>query len=526
MPQNETHQVVAEKGVEAFPAPRIGSTLGIEKLWLLLPVFLIVYKGFIFPLPPLDFWWHLKMGEVIATTESIPRVDSFSFTAAGQPFVVQNWMGELIYFWTYRIGGFPLLVCMATAITLAGFLLMYRLCLDATRNPRVVAVVGFLAALGNYGFLRPQTYSFLLFAAFYLVLEQYRQGRRDRLWILPILMVFWVNLHGAFILGLGLIGLYVAAEGCRRAVDPSTTRALSAVQIRKLLLILSLCVLATLLNPEGAGIFGYLRTVVTDAGSQQLVAEWRPPRVTDFLGFLLFYFPFFLTLLTFTYARVKPDFTEIVLFFAFAVFGLISIRNAAWFSTITYPLLARYIPLLDPGPLLPLRRYKVFNRFFESGSRSGDDSPVYARINLVLIFAAVLVLATQSPWLRPRLTGESLLAEQTPVGAADFIQQHGLTGRIFHPQMFGDYLIWRLWPQQRSFVDGRVHLFSLDFLNQYERAVEDPLSTDLVERWNIRYLLLNKSNANLKGRRSIEDSGAWSKIYEDRVSVLFEKRIR
>jgi hypothetical protein len=189
-------------------------------------------------------------------------------------------------------------------------------------------------------------------------------------------------------------------------------------------------------------------------------------------------------------------------------------------------LLARYIPLLDRGPLLPLRRYKVFNRFFESGSSSGDDSPVYARINLVLIFAAVLALATQSPWLRPRLTGESLLAEQTPVGAADFIQQHELTGRIFHPQMFGDYLIWRLWPQQRSFVDGRVHLFSLDFLNQYERAVEDPLSTDIVERWNIRYLLLNKSNANLKGRRSIEDSGAWSKIYEDRVSVLFEKRIR
>ncbi len=367
MPQNETHQVVAEKGAEAFPAPRTGSTLGIEKLWLLLPVFLIVYKGFIFPLPPLDFWWHLKMGEVIATTESIPRVDSFSFTAAGQPFVVQNWLGELIYFWTYRIGGFPLLVCMATAITLAGFLLMYRLCLDATRNLRVVAVVGFLAALGNYGFLRPQTYSFLLFAAFYLVLEQYRQGRRDRLWILPILMVFWVNLHGAFILGLGLIGLYVAAEGCRRAVDPSTTRALSVVQIRKLLLILSLCVLATLLNPEGAGIFGYVRTVVTDAGSQQLVAEWRPPRVTDFLGFLLFYFPFFLALLTFIYARVKPDFTEIVLFFAFAVFGLISIRNAAWFSTITYPLLARYIPLLDPGPLLPLRRYKVFNRLFRIG---------------------------------------------------------------------------------------------------------------------------------------------------------------
>src|SRR5688572_10740335 len=229
--------------------------VGIELLWVLFPVFLLVYKGFIFPLPPLDFWWHLKAGEVIATTGSIPQVDAFSFTAAGRPFVLQNWLGELIYYWTYQTGGFPLLVFLGTLLTVGAFLLMYKLCLNATPQPRIAALVGFLACLANYGFLRPQTYSFLLFSAFYLVLSQYRDRRRDQLWLLPVLMALWVNLHGAFVMGLALVLLYIACEGLRRWIDPQRTDALSVAQLRKLLLVLGFCCVVTLLNPQGYHIF-------------------------------------------------------------------------------------------------------------------------------------------------------------------------------------------------------------------------------------------------------------------------------
>lgn len=505
--------------VSSFPR------IGIQQVWLLLPVFLIIYKGFIFPLPPLDFWWHLKMGEVIATTGSIPHVDTFSFTAAGRPFVLQNWLGELIYYATYRAGGFPLLVFLGTAITVAGFLLMYRLCLDATPNRRIVAVIGFLASLGNYGFLRPQTYSFLLFAAFYFVLTQYRDRRRDRLWLLPILMVLWVNLHGAFVLGLGIIAIYIGCESCRRFIHPSRSDALSTAQIRKLVLVLFFCGAATLLNPEGYRIYDYVRAVMLDPGSQQLVAEWRPPRVNDLLGFLLFYCPFFVGLFTFVHARVRPDLTETVLFFGFAFLGLTAIRNAAWFSTVAYPLIARYLPLLDFRPLQSLRRFEPIDRFLEPPNPMSDTSDIPSLGNGLLLIAAVLLLASQSPWIRPRLSDASLLAQQIPTGAAEFIQKQGFTGRMFHPQEFGDYFMWRLWPQQKTFVDGRVHLFSLDFLEQYNRTIENPLSTDLLDRWNIQYMMLSKVGAQTRPQaiQAIEHSGAWKKLYEDDVAVLFEK---
>ena len=527
MREDLQQQVTSESTEGAGGLGASGLQLGIEQLWLLLPVLLLIYKGFIFPLPPLDFWWHLKAGEVIATTGSIPQVDAFSFTAEGRPFVFQNWLGELIYYWTYRAGGFPLLVFLGTSLTVAAFLLMYKLCMNATPHRRVVAMVGFVASLANYGFLRPQTYSFLLFAAFYLVLSQYRERRRDQLWILPILTALWVNLHGAFVIGLGLMVLYIVCEALRRLIDPARTDALSVIHLKKLLIVLALCCAATLLNPEGYRIYDYVRSVILDAGSQQLVAEWQPPRVNDLLGFLFFYCPFFLAVLTFIQARVKPDLTETVLFFGFAGFGLSAIRNAAWFGTITFPLIARYLPHIDLTPLSPLRRFKAIEKLFQPSALEPEKA-VYGRVNFLVLTVAVIVLVTQSPWIRPALTGKSLLAEQTPVGVAEFIREQGITGRLFHPQEFGDYLMWRLWPQQKTLVDGRVHLFDLEFLKAYKRALEEPLSTDFMDRWNIEYMILSKlpdgSPSKIIG--SVEASGGWTMIYEDRISVLFAKRSR
>ncbi len=181
--------------------PRVpGLKVSIEHLWLGLPVFALLWKSFLFPLPFLDFWWHLKIGEVIATTRSIPRVDLFSFTAAGQPFIVQNWLAELLYYGTYRLGGFPLLVFFNALMAAAAFLFVYHLCLEATEKVRIAAFVAFFAAIGNYSFLRPQAFSFFMFAVYSWILSGYRFRRRDALWALPVLMIFWVNLHGAFVL--------------------------------------------------------------------------------------------------------------------------------------------------------------------------------------------------------------------------------------------------------------------------------------------------------------------------------------
>ena len=500
--------------------------ISIEHLWLGLPVFAVLWKTFLFPLPLLDFWWHLKTGQVIATTGSIPRVDLFSFTAAGKPFIFQNWLAELLYYIVYGAGGFPLLVFFNALMATAAFLFVYHLCLEATDKVRIAAFVAFLAAIGNYSSIRPQTFSFFMFAAYSWVLSGYRFRRRDALWTLPVLMVFWVNLHGAFVLGLGLVAIYIATESCRRLIDPQRRDALTPAELRKLIVMLLLCGLVTLINPETYKVYHYVYTVVTDPASQEFVTEWQPPQVNQVLGILLFYGPFFLGLLSFAYSRIKPDLTEIVLFFGFAVFAMMSTRNAAWFGTVAFPILARYLPIIDLQPLITLRRFRATDWFFRLSEESLSERPVYSRINVVIAVFAVGVLIAQSPWIRPTLYKVPLWDKQTPVGAAAYIHQRGLAGNIFHAQMFGDYLIWRLWPQQRSFIDGRVHLFGLDFVKEYQLLLYACRWEDVLSRWNIKYLLLHNTSDDEEARKLIESartSGLWKQVYEDDVTVLFEK---
>src|SRR6266571_4106380 len=497
-----------------------------EHLWLGLPVFVLLWKNFLFSIPVLDFWWHLKAGEVIAATRSIPRIDQFSCTAAGKQFIVQNWLADLSYYGMYRLRGLSLIAFVNTLIVLAAFLAIYSLCRRATGSLRTAVPVATLAAFAFLGTIRPQTFSFLMFALYYFILAGYRSRRVNRLWMLPILMVLWVNLHGAFPLGLVIIALFIAGEGCRRFVAGTDTAALTWPELRRLAFVLVLCLLATLANPEGYKVYDYVRTVMADSPSQRLVAEWQPPRINEISGIVLFYVPFFLTLIAFIYTALKPDLTEIILFLGFGVLGLTALRNGAWFSMVTYPMLARYLPALDLNRLQPLRRFEFVNWMVSWFENPKADRPAHSRMNLLVAFLAVLVLVVQSPWVQRSVYNASLIQEGTPVGAVDFIRQHRLEGNIFHPQIFGDYLIWRAWPEQKSFFDGRVHIFGEDFVRKYSLVFHDSHWEELLAGWQIRYLLLSKSPGEKDSRdmiRTARDSGRWKTLYEDDIAILLEK---
>ncbi len=489
---------------EARPRP-IWDRITLEHLWLGVPLFVLVVKGFLVPLPLLDFWWHLKMGEIIVSTHAIPRTDIFSFTAAGQPYIVQNWLAEIIYYATYRLGGFPLLVFLNTALLALALLPVYLLCLEVTERKKVAVLAAFLASFVFFGNMRPQVFSFVLFAWFYWVLEGYRTGRRDRLWVLPVLMIFWVNLHGAFVLGLGLTVLYLVVGMVPKLVGAGGDRDLSGARLRKLGLVLAACLAATLVNPEGYKLYDYVRVVMTDPSSQQFVAEWQPPTVNSAQGFLTFYGLFFLSILVFVYARQRPDLMKLALFFVFSFFGLMATRNTIWFGIVIPPVLALHMP----GTI-------------------GSSAPAPPRrFNALVAAVAAAVLVILSPWVRPALYSTSLLEPQTPVAAMDYIDRHDLRGHIFHPQVFGDYLAWRLYPRQKSFFDGRVHLFGESLVREYRNIFHDSHWEERLRPFEIRYLLLSKDPGQEDSVRMIGSARAsknWTVLFEDKVAILMECR--
>src|SRR5262249_761053 len=144
------------------------------------------------------------------------------------------------------------------------------------------------------------------------------------------------------------------------------------------------------------------------------------------------------------------------------------LRNGVWFTMIAYPIMARYAPELDFAKMVGWVRGRWMGQQTSDNQDVAEDAPNLSRLNILFAFVAIVLLVLQTPWLRPSVYKTSLLDPQTPVGAANFINDHKISGNIFHPQHFGDYLIWRLWPQQKTFIDGRVHLFGLEFVKKYQ----------------------------------------------------------
>jgi hypothetical protein len=236
----------------------------------------------------------------------------------------------------------------------------------------------------------------------------------------------------------------------------------------------------------------------------------------------MFFGLFGLAILALTCSSKRPHLADIALFLAFSIFGLTALRNTAWFAVVIAPILARYLTELDlSGILGPLGRLR-----FDAQIRSGAK-PRYS-INFALVVIAVVILVVSSPWVRPAIYSASLLELETPVRAVDYIERRELEGRIFHPQIFGDYLIWRLYPRQRSFIDGRVHLFGESFVREYRNIYYDSRWEEKLAAFDIQLLLLSKVDEQIDSRTMIANaraSGNWTILFEDGISILLKRNI-
>ena len=262
-----------------------------DHLW---PLVILAALGFyvsLIPIPPNDFWWHLKIGEIIYTHHIIPNTNMFAWTLpADAPFTYGAWLGELLLYALYRWGGLELVTFARNLLVLAAFWLAARAAWERCGSWRLVTPALTLAAgmsLNNL-IIRPQIWSFPLFALYLWLLTRHSLGRLRTRWllVLPLLMAFWVNAHGAFVLGLVLEGIFVVGEAIRALLREPGGR--SWRDVGALAGVGALTALATLANPRGVGIAAYVVDLLTDKPSQALVVEWQSPTPSGIAN-ILFY---------------------------------------------------------------------------------------------------------------------------------------------------------------------------------------------------------------------------------------------
>jgi hypothetical protein len=500
------------------------ATLTLDHVWLAAGLMLIALRPLLTSIPPFDFWWHLATGREIITQGAIPTVDTFSYTQFGQPFYNQGWLAELLMYGLYRLGDIYLIVIVQALVMALAYGLLLRLCIIRSGRLRLSVALLLLTTLPlsfTNWVVRPQSYTFPLFVGFLTILTEYRLGRSNRLWLMPLLMVLWVNMHGAFILGLALIGITFVGEALKSFANlknrkprtenqPESADTASQFSIFNFQFFFwsALTALATLLNPRGLGVLSYVRNLLSSNAVTKLVEEWAPPTIRDAGGNGLIFFLFLIgTVVVLIYARTRPDLTDMLLVGAFLWLALGATRNIVWFGFVATPLVATQAATLLPVP----------------AARRHPGSPA---LNAVLIGLLSLLLLIGLPWVKPALlppTFGALLSEDTPVAAVEFMRGEPNRPRhLFHTEGFGSYLMWAA-PEQPVFIDTRIELYPYEQWVDYINLGQANNVAQLLEKYDIDGLLLNKKRQAALVEAARGDS-AWQTRYEYEQVIYLLKR--
>ena len=490
--------------------------IGLDILW-----FFVILAGFLFftslvPLSPNDFWWHLKAGQYIYTNHAIPTTNMYAWTLpSGQPFYYAAWLAELFFYLLYLLDKLSLIIFTRTVLIAIA---MWLIASEAHRRSgswRVSALVIALLSLmiTNNLLVRTQMFAWIPFVVTYIILKRYTDGVIGWHWLLlcPLSMIFWVNVHGSFILGLILPGAFLVGEALQKLLRQD--KALNWIQIGFLGGTGVLSGLAVLINPRITGIVSYTINMLTDPPSQQLIEEWQSPSPHG-LSNIAFFISILVLILAFAYTKYRPGFSEIILVVGFLWLAWSGQRYVIWYGMIAMPILASLIKDL------PIKM-PVF-------------VPQKNWLNLGLAILVFIPVVAVQPWLvesiplpgtywQQVLRGSPagpLLSVHTPVEAAGYLQAHP-GGHLFNEMGYGSYLIWAL-PDQGVFVDPRVELYPYDQWMDYIHINNGANYDQLLAKYGADRILLDKDLQPGLAAALVTDP-LWTLEYEDQYAQIWSK---
>jgi len=441
-----------------------------------------------------DIWWHLKTGQYIAEHKSIPRTDPFSFTRAGQPWVAHEGLTELLLYELERITRFGGLIVVFAAVLCAAFFLLYLRC---GPDPYVSGVVTLLAAwaiMPVWG-VRPQVISLLLTSLWLLILDRSERNPKLLWWTLPLTLL-WVNLHAGFAVGLVLSALFLAGELVERVRGYSRR---SAPHLRTAALILLLDLLIVPLNPNGLRMFSYPIETLQSAAMQSYIVEWASPNFhhAEYWPLLLIVLGTFATL-SWSRRELRPR--ELLLLVVSLYAGLCAIRMMPLFVLIAVPLVCQRLRDWPTSRSQPLR----------------PPSAPALLLNGAIILAIAVFAGVHTAQVIQRQPQAEM--ERFPARAVSFLQTHPPSGPIFNHYDWGGYLIWKLYPATRVFIDGRADLYGQQLLDQFADTIQFKGAwQQTLEQWRIDTVLVSADSALATGLRS---APGWTVSYEDSQAVV------
>jgi hypothetical protein len=464
--------------------------------------FSFIFLAFFTPMEIGGFWWHLSTGQWIVDNLRIPDTDPFTVTATGNrdiSFVLSAfWLCQSVYALLHSFLGLQGIIVLKAATFALVFFTLVRFNRGTLATYAVSLPAVYVATF--YTESRPQTFSFLFFALAIYLLEAGRAAYKERrelprsLYLLPVLMLLWANIHPGFVIGLPLIGAYLfealAIAGYGRSSPP----------VAGFVIIGILSVGISALNPNG------LEAVLLTArmlDTTPAIHEHLPLKeFAEFTGGKNLYYALLsliaLGFASFTPRRKRLDLLHLAVFAALSYLSLKTFRAGFFFSIFAVAATGRNLSCLRVPPQL-----------------KGKTATLSAAAALLVVM--FIVILPRTIIMRP-LLAEGIFPEK----AVEFIEEKQLPPNIYHPYEWGGYLIWKLYPQYKAFIDSR----GIGSVKDYKRVLDaEPGWEKILERHGVNTVLywpLLPYRADVPPILfELQRHSGWSPVYWDSRSVMF-----
>jgi hypothetical protein len=454
-----------------------------------------------------DIWGHLRMGlDVWESGSFVPAKDPYSYLNADYPVVDHEWLTQVILAGVYQLVGPTGLVGLKVALALATFAVLYRfLCLqklDPLRAGLLLLVVlyVFLPILGR---ISVGLSTYLFFAVLLILLHGAEKGAVRRLWLMPPLIVLWVNLHPGVIAAIGVLGVWAAVHAALAVYQRRSFAALTQSLPGTALLVALASGLATLVNPYGARLPQLL--IERGIGSRSEVIEFMPLDILSAEG-LAYLALSAAAVAGFAFSRRPRSLPQVAVLACTAVTPFLAVRHMPLYATAVVVLAGEHIAAAwvhwSPAGALPPRLERLL------------PAP--------LVAASIVLVGLALPEFGCIRLGEAY-GQPFPSRAVALLRDSGVEGNLVILFDWGEYVTWHLAPRIKVSIDGRrevaypdeIHWLNFRFLHGA------PGSDQLLKHGPADLVLVSRKFAAFE-RMQLEPG--WQLIYDDPICGLFARK--
>jgi hypothetical protein len=449
-----------------------------------------------------DTGWHIRTGQMVLHNGAAPSVDPFSFSRAGQPWFAWEWLSDALFAMIYAWRGMGGVAAFAAAVLCGAAVVLFAWLLRRESGIWVAAAVTLASVSAStiHYLARPHIFSILLYTVSLWLIDEDRRHPSWRVWLLVPLSAVWVNLHGGFVslpLVLGLLTVVARGEHRWPAVKRYGILGL-------------LCLVATLVNPYGWRLDVHVVRFLNASWILDYVQEFQSPNIRS-ESMVMFAILLLAGTALVSRAFHRRQYFEGALTLLWGFAAMRSARHIPFYAISAAPLLASELSLAWREISQRSAAGAMQRVFWDLGQELGRSR----RVSLWLAFAGAGVLAAAP-------VGIGFPDHKFPVQAVEqnrkWLTPAGAMPRLLTSDAWADYIIFRLYPKQRVFFDGRSDFYGPELESDYLALNEAAFNwREVLNRYAFQAALLPRSwpLSTMLGHEP-----DWREVYRDQLAVL------